>query len=111
MKNTKTFLFILLTILLYYGCTSVKKEIKPLHNGIQLISKKINVRVQFYQDDIVRIVKWLPDGTPEKTSLSVIVDTVPEISVDVQEVKDHIQLKSSKLLVRLFKDDGHVQFS
>lgn len=111
MQRLKNLLFILLTLLYYYGCTSVRNEIKPLHNGIQLAGKKINISVQFYKDDIVRIVKWLPEGTPEKTSLSVIVDTVPEISVDIQEENDHILLKSSKLQVRLFKKDGNLQFS
>ena len=110
MKNTKTFFFILLIGLLSYGCTSVWNEIRPVHNGIQLFTRKINVSVKFYQDNVVRIVKWLPGGTQEKTSLSVLLDTVPEIAIDIQEEADHVLLQSSKLLVRLFKDDGHVQF-
>ena len=110
MIRTKIFLFILLIGLMTCGCKSVKTEIKPVHNGIQFITKEINMSVAFYTEDIVRIVKWLPGGTPEKTSLSVIIDTIPEISIDIQEKADHVLLKSPKLLVKLFRDDGHLQF-
>ena len=37
--------------------------------------------LQFYSGDIVRVIKWHPDGTSEKLSLSVILDSIPDLGI------------------------------
>jgi alpha-D-xyloside xylohydrolase len=110
MKKTNMLISILPLVLFVYGCGSMKSEIQPAQNGIELITNQLCVRVQFYSDDMARVTKWLPGVTSDKTSLSVIIDSIPEIPVTIQEEPDYILMKSSKLMVRLYKKDGHLQF-
>src|SRR5208282_580095 len=48
---------------------STRCYFERIPNGVQMSSTTLNVRVQFYADDIVRVLKWRPDGTPVKASL------------------------------------------
>ena len=54
-------------------------------NGVQMNSATLNVRVQFYADDIVRVLKWRPDGTPAKASLVVIQTNLPDLNIHFDE--------------------------
>jgi hypothetical protein len=45
----------------------------------------LNVQVQFYGDNTVRVLKWLPQGSPAKKSLVVIQNKLPEIELESQE--------------------------
>ncbi|MBN2213679.1 MAG: DUF5110 domain-containing protein [Bacteroidales bacterium] len=110
MKKLNALAAALLTAFVICSCGSGVPEIKPAKNGTELITNNICLRVQFYDDDIIRVVKWLPGGTSGKNSLSVIMDSIPEITIDIQEEKDYILLKSSMLQARLYKKDGHIQY-
>jgi alpha-D-xyloside xylohydrolase len=110
MKKTMIFLSAMLIAIIICGCASFKTELTPVKNGIRLSTRNLNVIVQFYDDDIVRVIKWLPGGTSEKTSLSVIIDSIPEIAIDIQEEAGNVMLRSSKLLIKLNRNDGHLQF-
>ncbi len=56
-------------------------RIERIRNGVQLTTGDLNVKVQFYSEGTVRVVKWPAGGTSEKVSLSVIQKDVPELSV------------------------------
>jgi alpha-D-xyloside xylohydrolase len=84
--------------------------VRPIQNGIQLKTANLNVKVQFYADDIVRVVKWSPQGTAEKASLIVIQTNVPDLRIDFQETAETITLSSRKMTVQLSKSDGSIQY-
>ena len=67
----------------------VRCLIQRVPNGVQLSSAALNVKVQFYADDIVRVVKWPAGGTSEKASLSVIQKDVPDLNVRFEESPGH----------------------
>ncbi len=84
--------------------------IEPIKNGIQLETKELNLKVRFYADNIVRVVKWLPGGTPEKLSLSVIHDSLPGLDISIKEKSGYIIISSSKIIVRIAKNSGRIEF-
>ena len=87
-----------------------QSQIQHIQNGIQLRTGDLNVKVQFYADNVVRIVKWLPQGTSEKASLIVVQTNVPELRIDFQETAETVTLGSRKITVQLSKDDGSIQY-
>ena len=44
----------------------VPSQVQRIQNGVQLNTAALNVKVQFYAADIVRVLKWLPGGTPRR---------------------------------------------
>lgn len=105
------FIYLVLSIsLIVYHCSSNKTEVKKLKNGIDLKSDKMNLKVQFYAENIVRILKWPERGTSDKISLSVIKENIPELQISVEENNDRIILKSSRLKVQISKADGNVEY-
>ena len=86
------------------------RQTKRIQNGVQLNTGKLNVKVQFYADDQVRVVKWLPGGTPEKASLVVIQTNLPDLNIQFQENAGTITLASGKITLQLSKSDGAIQY-
>jgi len=84
--------------------------IQRIRNGVQLAAGNLNVRVQFYAEGTVRVVKWPAGGTSEKVSLSVIQKDVPELGVRFEESAAGITLRSAQVRVQLNKSDGAVQY-
>jgi alpha-D-xyloside xylohydrolase len=84
--------------------------VQRIQNGIQLSTARLNVKVQFYAHDIVRVVKWLPNGTPAKASLVVIQTNLPDLNLQFQESAEATTLASGKITVRLSRTDGVIQF-
>jgi len=85
-------------------------SIERIRNGVQLTTGNLNVRVQFYSEGTVRVVKWPAGGTSEKVSLSVIQKDVPELSVRFEESAAAITLSSAQVKVRLSRSDGAIQY-
>ena len=85
-------------------------QTQRIQNGVQLNTAALNVKVQFYADDIVRVVKWLPGGTSEKSSLVVIQTNLPALDIHFQENAATIILASGKITVQLSKSDGAIQY-
>lgn len=99
-------LALLFTISIFiFSCSSRITNVKNITNGVELNSSDVNMRVQFYSDNIVRIIKWSKDGTPDKISLSVIKDTIPNLSINVKDTNNSILINSEKLIVQISKDD------
>jgi alpha-D-xyloside xylohydrolase len=110
MKIKTTYLTVLLISLLFFSCSEPEVEIKPIKNGAELSTAKINVKVQFYAEDIVRVTKWLPGGKADKKSLSVIKNEIPEIAVEQSENSESVSFKSSKLEVLVNKTDASISY-
>jgi len=106
MKN-KLIITLFAFIIAISGCTSKTTNIK---NGILLSTSKINVKVQFYSNQIVRVVKWDPKGTDTKKSLSVIMDSIPTVEITTTDENGSIVLKSKLLQVKISKSNGEIEY-
>jgi alpha-D-xyloside xylohydrolase len=85
-------------------------RVERIRNGVQLTAGDLDVKVQFYSEGTVRVVKWPAGGTSEKVSLSVIQKDVPELSVQFEESAAAITLSSGLVKVQLSKSDGAIQY-
>ncbi|MBN1415437.1 MAG: DUF5110 domain-containing protein [Bacteroidales bacterium] len=92
------------------GCSFNRTETEEIKNGILLKTSHHNTTVRFYASDIIRITKWHPDGTDEKLSLSVILDSIPDLEIRVEDGNDTITLKSPVLMVRINKKNGEIEY-
>jgi alpha-D-xyloside xylohydrolase len=98
----------ILSITFLYSSTSA--QVKKIKNGIELSTQELNLKVQFYNDNIVRIIKWDPEGTPEKLSLSVIKNKIPDLDIKIDENDEAVFLKSQKLYLKVTKSDCNIEF-
>ena len=85
-------------------------KVKPIQNGVDLKTRDLNVRVRFYADDIARVIKWRPESSAEKLSLMVIRDSLPDLSITVEENDNDVILKSERMTIRLVKKDSHLEY-
>src|SRR5579862_135322 len=103
-----------LSVLLVSCCTHPATPpgapVQRIQNGVQLNADALHVRVQFYADDTVRVLKWRTGGTPAKASLVVIQTNVPDLNIRVQEDTGTVTLASENVTVNLSKSDGAIQF-
>jgi len=60
--------------------------------------------------NIVRVVKWLPEGKFEKLSLSVIKDSLPDLHITVKQLGDTILLSSMDLVCRVSLTNGAIEY-
>ena len=110
MNTIKTLAILITTIFLFSACNSKKSSVSQVENGVEVSTGKLNVKVQFYADDIARVVKWSNDGTSEKKSLSVIQHSLPQLSISTEDSKESVTLKSASLTLIIDKASGNVQF-
>jgi alpha-D-xyloside xylohydrolase len=103
-----------LSILLVSCCTHPATpqgaQVQRIQNGVLLSNGDLHVKVQFYADDIVRVVKWRTGGTPEKASLVVIQTNVPDLNIRFQEDAGTVTLASENVTLNLSKSDGAIQY-
>jgi alpha-D-xyloside xylohydrolase len=85
-------------------------QIKRIQNGVELKTDRLNVKVQFYADDRVRVVKWAPGGTSQKASLVVIQTNPPDLNIQFQENAGTVTLASGKIRLQLSENDGTIQY-
>ena len=110
--------FLILIFLLFFAQTfmfpggkfSKNSKVKNIKNGIELHTKELNLEVQFYGNNIVRILKWSKGGTPNKLSLSVIIDSIPDLGIKTKQDGNFILLSSPILSVKITKTDGNIEF-
>ena len=86
--------------------TAPKLVVKRVPNGVQLTAGDLNVKVQFYSDDTVRILKWTSGGTTKKNSLSVIQKNAPALKIRFEKNSDSVTLTSPSLRVQIATNDG-----
>jgi alpha-D-xyloside xylohydrolase len=110
MKRNSFICEILLMLLMSFQCLALQAQVKVVRNGVELDGRGLNLKAQFYADNIVRITKWSPTGTSKKLSLSVIMDNIPELHVIVKQSGDAIRLQSPKLSLDISKADGRIEY-
>jgi alpha-D-xyloside xylohydrolase len=84
--------------------------IERIQNGVQMRTGDLNVKVQFYAEGIVRVVKWPASGTSEKLSLSVLQKALPDLDVHVEESAAEVTLSYGHVKLQLSKSDGSIQY-
>ena len=111
MKN-KSMLAVFAIFLLITGlsCSTNKQQVTPIQNGIRLKTGDINVKIQFYKENTVRIVKWKNGQEPADSSLVVIQDIIPDLNIDVNENSGDITLTSDKISAVVSKYTGAVTY-
>ncbi len=92
--------------------TSIAQEntFRRINDGIIVSTEALNVKVQFYAPNIVRIEKWPFAGTAKKTSLSVIMKEPPATKIKIQIKNNLAELSSGKLKTVVSLVDGKVEF-
>jgi alpha-D-xyloside xylohydrolase len=110
MNTCRVVVLLLSTLISGLPCRIAQAQTKPAVNGIELTAEGINVRAQFYAENIVRVTKWIPQGTPEKLSLSVVLP--PRASLKITAVQDDstVWLNSARLTVKISKRNGNVEY-
>ena len=111
MKYRFSFMKVIVLIYITIQSSSLQAGIGQVQNGVQIGTEKLNVKVQFYADNIARILKWPPAGSPEKASLVVIKDSPENLKVDVLEKVDHVVLSTDKLKIEISKNNGNIRYS
>jgi len=89
---------------------SLNPQVTEIKNGIELRTRELNLRVQFYDENIVRVLKWCKDGTPKKLTLSVIMDTIPALAIDVRKNDSMVLLSSAELTLRISTMSGSIGY-
>ena len=85
-------------------------QVQRIQNGAQLATGDLNVKVQFYADNIVRVLKWRTGGTSQKASLVVIQTNAPKLNIGFQEDGRRFTLFSGKITLRVSESDGSIQY-
>jgi alpha-D-xyloside xylohydrolase len=91
-------------------CTGISSAETRVQNGVQLTAGDLNVRVQFYAEGTVRVVKWPAGGTFAKYSLSVIQKELPDLSLRFDQSDTAVTLSSSQVKVQVSKSDGAIRY-
>lgn len=102
-------LFSAVLCLLIAGCAP-QATVELIQNGAHIQTNQGHVQVQFYAENQVRILKWNEDGMPEKTSLSVIQDSLPSLDVQAKNNSSEVMLSTQALKVEISKSNGAVAF-
>ncbi|MBN1377999.1 MAG: DUF5110 domain-containing protein [Gammaproteobacteria bacterium] len=110
MKKQANYLVLVALAHMALLCFAQQAIAKPVQNGVQVETGKLNVRVQFYAENIARIVKWLPGNQADKASLIVTKELPDELDIDIQEDAKSVSLRSSKLKVVISKQNGTAQY-
>ncbi|MGO9316262.1 MAG: TIM-barrel domain-containing protein [Terracidiphilus sp.] len=93
-----------------FSAAPVPPAIERIQNGVQLKTGDLNLKVQFYAEGIVRVVKWPAGGTSEKLSLSVLQHTLPDLDVHIEESAAELTLSYGRVKLQLSKSDGSIQY-
>ena len=101
------YLYVILLIILC-SCAGSKPEIGDIQNGVNIQTQSMNLKVQFYDENIVRVMKWLPGSTDEKASLSVIMTELPDIDLKVAKGKNKVTLQSTALKIEVNTKKGNL---
>jgi len=108
MKRILTLIFACGSLL--FHCSTKPVMIRQIQNGVELETRGVNVRVQFYSENTVRVVKWPAGGKSGKTSLCVIQSPSDGFDVKVSDAGKALVLQSQAITVRVSKSDGKIEY-
>jgi alpha-D-xyloside xylohydrolase len=103
------YLFTVIIVLTTIGCARIQAYQKT-ETGIKCTIDSINVEVQFFNPNIIRVLKTPADRTVDKKSLSVI-KTPDKTVFDVKQNDNILTLKSENIMVDLDLKTGKIKYS
>lgn len=107
-KNIKVGITLALTFIISVS-NSYAQYFERTEYGVKGSTQGMDIRVEFYSPNIVRVLK-IPEGNPyNKESLNV-VKTPESTSLDFEQDGTNINLKSTSVLVRINKQTGGIHF-
>lgn len=92
----------------FFSCSDPKTT--EIQNGLQIQTDSCIVQVQFYKENVVRVQKCPINGTMEKQSLMVVVDSLQEIPYRTLSKRKSILLESPKLAVKIDISTGAISY-
>lgn len=105
----KCFLALAGTLILLTSFVTNAQKYEPTEFGLKTVINKIGIEIQFYDQSIIRVLKY-PEGTSfVKKSLSVIQE--PEkTALDIKEIGNKLTIKSKGVSVSLDLENGKIAF-
>lgn len=103
----KQFLIVLFSISYSFVPAQICKKTEF---GIKTSINAIDVEIQFYSNDVVRILKSPRDKYFQKKSFSVI-KTPEKVDIQIKQIDNDLVLSSKNLEVRLNQQNGKISFS
>jgi alpha-D-xyloside xylohydrolase len=85
-------------------------DVHTIADGVELDRGDYHVKVQFYGEGTVRVVKWIKGGSDQKKSLSVVQTALPKLKLKIGQSESAVTLDSGKLKVVLDTKDGILRF-
>jgi len=110
MRNHRIFRVSLLLSMLSMQFSATHAQVTMINSGAELKTRGVNVRVQFYDEDIVRVTKWCAGGTSTTFSLAVIKDSIPDLGITVKQESTAVLLTSRRLSVLVSAANGSIEF-
>jgi alpha-D-xyloside xylohydrolase len=108
MRKTPALVFICGSLMVH--CSQKQTAVRPTENGVELETRGMNVRIQFYSENTVRVVKWPAGGTFEKVSLCVIQNSPPRLDIKVADEGKTVALRSRSITLRASKTEGKIEY-
>ncbi len=93
-----------------FSCSTYNTKVEQIQNGVKIEGAELNLKAQFYADNIVRVVKWLPGASAEKLSLVVLKDTLPTVKIKFEENSKEVILSSEKITLNISKEDVKIEY-
>jgi alpha-D-xyloside xylohydrolase len=110
MKNKIVSVVSIFLLLNIYQQSPGKDTVQRIQNGIRTECAGLNLKIQFYHDNIIRVVKWTPSASPDSTSLVVLQKPIQEVQLALQENDTAITMRSATLQLVIQKSDGAITF-
>jgi hypothetical protein len=101
MKNSIFLFFCAALLANCYQVSFCNEDVRHIQNGVQIETAVYRMSVQFYSDHTVRILKWLPEASPDSTSLVVIQKELPNINLHMEENDTAVLLRSDQLQLKI----------
>jgi alpha-D-xyloside xylohydrolase len=105
-------LFLIIIVLISSQCShsGFERTKAGIRNGIVLSNRSLNLRIQFYADNIIRIQKFQTGILPDSLSLVVIQKSIPDLKIKITENDKSFCLASDKMKVIVSKADGRINY-
>jgi alpha-D-xyloside xylohydrolase len=99
-----------LLVISFFMSSCSKHKVIEQKNGVEIHTKTQNMRVQFYSDNILRVLKWKPESTSEKKSLTINLTELKDVEYTMTKGKDSLTLETKYLRVVLDIDKLKISY-
>lgn len=106
MKKISILFFV--AVISLFSCK--RPDVTEVQNGVQIKTDSCIVQVQFYKDDVVRVQKCPFNGTLEKKSLMVVVDSLEQVSFRTVKRSKFVLIESTELSVKIDAQTGAITY-